>query len=536
MIRRALTLMLPLLVLLATPAADAAGARETGMRETGGTLATGGTALVDLGAAPGDYLRGRLTVESGRFDLDLVDGAGVPLRRFGSDIPTARSFHHVVGAADERLQLRAVEAGRWRIELEPPIPMAEQRVPEPEPLSPAIAALARDLARGGDTAGFWADMAARGTPLVEPADRPDRRIVTFLARGARHNVRLFGGPGTGHDELQRLGNADVWYRSYVLPSDTRLAYQLAPDVPEFAGTARERRVAVLATAAADLLNRHPWPADAPDIWARDSLLVLDDAPAQPWADADASVPQGRLDQLRLTSRRLGNTRDVTLYRPAGFDPARPDTVLLILFDGRDYRQKVPVPRILDAMIAAGVIPPVVAVLVDSLDQDTRGRELPGNPDFADMLAHELLPMVRAAAGFDPDPARTVLSGSSFGGLAAMTAALRHPGVFGNVLSMSGSFWWSPPGTPETGREWVAGRVAAAAMPPPLRVFLAAGIYETSGDGVTASILDTNRHLRDVLMAKGVWVRHREYATGHDYVAWQGVLSDGLVALFGRDQP
>jgi enterochelin esterase family protein len=74
------------------------------------------------------------------------------------------------------------------------------------------------------------------------------------------------------------------------------------------------------------------------------------------------------------------------------------------------------------------------------------------------------------------------------------------------------------------------------MPPPLRVFLAAGIYEISGDGVTASILDTNRHLRDVLMAKGVWVRHREYATGHDYVAWQGVLSDGLVALFGRDQP
>ena len=531
MIRPTRAVVLPLLILLASPVADAAGGQAVG-----GTLAAGETALIDPAAAPGDYLRGRLTVDRGRFDLDLVDGAGVPLRHFGSDIPTVRSFHHVMGDAGERLQIRAVEPGGWRIELDPPVPAAAQKAPDPEPLSPTIAALARDLARGGDTAAFWAEMVARGTPLVEPADRPDQRIVTFLARGARHNVRLFGGPGTGHDELQRLGISDVWYRSYVLPSDTRLAYQLAPDVPDFAGTARERRVAVLATAAADPLNHHPWPADAPDVWARDSLLVLDDAPDQPWADAGASVPRGRLDPLRLTSRRLGNTRDITLYRPAGFDPARPDTVLLILFDGREYQRKVPVPRILDAMIAAGAIPPVVAVLVDSLDQDTRGRELPGHPDFADMLAEELLPMVRAAAGFAPDPARTVLSGSSFGGLAAMTAALRHPDIFGNVLSMSGSFWWSPSGTPETGREWVAGRVAAAAMPPPLRVFLAAGIYETSGDGVTASILDTNRHLRDVLMAKGVWVRHREYATGHDYVAWQGVLSDGLVALFGRDQP
>ena len=62
--------------------------------------------------------------------------------------------------------------------------------------------------------------------------------------------------------------------------------------------------------------------------------------------------------------------------------------------------------------------------------------------------------------------RTVLAGSSYGGLAATTVAMRHPEVFGNVLSMSGSFWWSPPGTPEKDREHVAGLIAGFVAPIP----------------------------------------------------------------------
>ena len=42
-----------------------------------------------------------------------------------------------------------------------------------------------------------------------------------------------------------------------------------------------------------------------------------------------------------------------------------------------------------------------------------------------------------------DAKRTVVAGSSFGGIAAMYAGLRHPEVFGNVLCQSGSFWWAP---------------------------------------------------------------------------------------------
>ena len=49
------------------------------------------------------------------------------------------------------------------------------------------------------------------------------------------------------------------------------------------------------------------------------------------------------------------------------------------------------------------------------------------------------------------------------------------------------------------------------------------------------ILETNRHLGDVLRAKGFRVTQREHATGHDYVHWQGAIACGLVALLNPEQ-
>lgn len=192
------------------------------------------------------------------------------------------------------------------------------------------------------------------------------------------------------------------------------------------------------------------------------------------------------------------------------------------------------PRMLDAMIAAGAVPPVVAVFVANPDRAARARELPANPLFADFMATELYPRIAGELGVSVPAARTVLAGSSYGGLAAATVAMRHPEIFGNVLSMSGSFWWSPPGTPEDRQEYVAGLIAAG-EPLPLRFFLAAGLFETGAHG-TAGILETSRHLRDVLQAKGIPVTYRDYAGGHDYLVWQGVLPDGLISLFGGNRP
>jgi enterochelin esterase-like enzyme len=60
--------------------------------------------------------------------------------------------------------------------------------------------------------------------------------------------------------------------------------------------------------------------------------------------------------------------------------------------------------------------------------------------------------------------------------------------------------------------------------------LEAGLLEVNE---TPSLLHSNRHLRDVLEAKGYEVTYSEFNGRHDAVCWRGSLSQGLAALLTR---
>ena len=96
----------------------------------------------------------------------------------------------------------------------------------------------------------------------------------------------------------------------------------------------------------------------------------------------------------------------------------------------------------DNLIATGKIPPMVVVMVHNLP-GRRVFDLVANKTFGDFMAKELVPWARAHYNVVRDPAKTVIGGSSAGGFGAAYLGLVHPEVFGNVLSMSGAFWWSP---------------------------------------------------------------------------------------------
>lgn len=513
-------------------AQSAAPPLAAGQTRAIGPLQAGESVAMPLAVAAGDYVRGAIEVAAGRFDLDLQTAEGRHLRRLAGDAEGKVTYRFVVSEAPVRLVAIARAAGAAQIALDARIEPSRQAEPIPVPgpfLSPAMEKLAGAVAQGQGTDTFWAELMGAGTPLVEPGPK-GQAIVTFLARGARRNVRLFGAPSGDHEWLERLGESDVWFRSFLVPGDTRLSYQIAPDVPDPPGTPRERRLAILATAQADPYNLAPWPQDAPDAFNRDSTLALAGAPPQPGLE-EAGAPRGTLSQFTLPSARLGNSRTVTLYTPPGFTPSDPRNALLIVFDARAYLTKVPTPQILDNLIAQGRLPPVAAVFVSEIDAETRARELPGNPAFADFLAQELLPEVQKRTGARVPAARTILAGSSYGGLAAATVALAHPDRFGNVIALSGSFWWHPPNAPADAGEHVAGKIVRGPRRA-VRFHLSAGLFETAHGG-TAGILETSRHLRDVLAAKGYDVSYREYAGGHDYFVWRGALADALLALAPR---
>jgi enterochelin esterase family protein len=257
---------------------------------------------------------------------------------------------------------------------------------------------------------------------------------------------------------------------------------------------------------------------------------LPDAPDEPWIREVPGVPKGRVAKEEIRSSVLGEVRTFSVYVPADYDPNGAACALLVVFDGESYGRDaaVPTPTILDNLIYRVKIPATLAVLVDS--GKTRDRDLLCSEPFEAFLATELVPWIRTKYRVTRDPSCTIVAGSSYGGLSAACTALRHPDVFGNVLSQSGSFNFVPAGSGSQDSEyyfesgWLT-RQYVTAPKLPLRFYLQVGRFE----GLSVE----NRHLRDVLEAKGYPVTFAEYSGNHDYLSWRHSLGEGLIALIGE---
>lgn len=396
-------------------------------------------------------------------------------------------------------------------------------------MSSRIADLRASIESGvtGAVESFWNDVAAEGTPLIEPvAGDPGRMLITFVWRGRDDlaGVAVEGGPGgNAPSPLFRLAGADLWFRSYEAPADARFTYRFRES---FAGGAT--------TAVADPLNprqidvfdgvERPTAVPAPP----SSVVELACAPRQPWAQAYDEVAAGLIDKHPFVSRILGNQRLVWVYTPPGYPDGGPYPSM-VAFDGAlMVSQTLALPTTLDNLGAAGLVPPMVAVMVSNPNPSTRVRELPCYEPFVDFLGAELVPWLRNHYAVSADASRAIVGGTSHGGLAASFAALRRPDLFTHVLSHSGSYWWKPAGEAEP--EWLA-RLAASAPNPPPRVYLDVGRFETGDSREGApDTLTCNRHFRDVLMAKGSQVHYAEFSGGHDTICWRGGIAEGLCAL------
>jgi enterochelin esterase family protein len=397
------------------------------------------------------------------------------------------------------------------------LPPSPQTASQPD--SPRLIALARKWKAGNRAALklFWEEVQGK-TPLIEPVPGDDQiRRVTFLWRGGAEasEVRLDGQLPTDAQDapLLRLANTDVWFLTIRLPASARFTYSFARP--------GKRRIA-------DPLN--------PLRFRLSSFAELPAAPPQSWIGIRPDVPKGTLRHEQLRSENLKEERSVSIYTPPGYDPKSGSYGLLILFDGQDYRGPMPIPTILDNLLAAKKIRPLVAILIDNLSEKSRDRDLECYPPFADFLAKELVPWARQRYRVSAEPERSIVGGVSLGGLSAAYCALRYPEVFGNVLSQSGAFWYFPGYENQEENDaspfgWLT-RQFVTTPKLPVRFYLEAGLFEND---CPETLLAQNRRLRDVLEAKGYSVVYSEFAGGHEFLSWRGSVADGLIALAGRDQ-
>jgi enterochelin esterase-like enzyme len=427
------------------------------------------------------------------------------------------------------------------------VPPQQRRTRSPERLDPLASC---SLLATAGRAGFWPAVTAAGTPLVDRIPGDDRHLaVTFLWRGDEPAEvlvlanKLTDAASAGRCRMERLPGTDVWALTYRLPRDWRGSYALAPLVPgaapivtgadaELVELRRSRALAVATPADRDALHRwfdalvhaRPDPYACEHLPDGTSVASLPDAPPQPWNRPNPAVPAGPVVHGALPAGRLGSTHGVWAHHPAGAGADEALPVLLVLDGGR--WAELGLPRTLDALHAAGRLPPLRTIGVACGDIATRTRALTCNDEFLAFLADDVLPWAAGHGATTSDPARTIVAGQSLGGLTAVYATCARPRRFGCALAQSGSFWWpNPAGGAEA--EWLTDAVAHGPR--------SSGIHLEVGTDEWV-LREPTRRMRDALRDRGDVVTYREFSGGHDPACWRGGLVDGLIALTARWGP
>lgn len=191
----------------------------------------------------------------------------------------------------------------------------------------------------------------------------------------------------------------------------------------------------------------PGPQESPKIESK---------PARhPGADRKPGVPEGTVTEMPVWKSAIfpGTERDWRVYVPAQYQPDG-SAALMVFQDGHDYQNRDgawAVPSVLDNLIAAGDIPPMVAVFLNPGHHPEKERPNPWNSSnrsleydslgdrYARFLLEEILPEVERRWPVSKDPELRGLCGASSGGICSFTAAWERPDQFRRVLSTIGSF-------------------------------------------------------------------------------------------------
>ena len=335
----------------------------------------------------------------------------------------------------------------------------------------------------------------------------------------------------------------------------------------------------LALAACPVLaqDQGKFPTPPPAVTAENSII----GPAYadpPESVANPAVPQGEIHEFILYSEdskiypgivrvhdmqrdAQGNymappgglsapgryERHVYVYVPKQLAAGTP-APFMVVQDGHSYVKRM--VNIMDNMIAAKRLPPMVLVFADSGGSDAQGSERGLEYDtvsgrYSDWVEQELLPAVSRNTGvtFTTNPEGRGTLGGSSGAAAAFTMAWFHPERYHKVLSYSGTFvnqaWPVDPATPRGAWEYHDHLIAKSAKKP-IRIWMEVGEKDNRFDNPEATWHNwplANNRMAAVFKAKGYDYRY-VFALGAGHVDGRVVMQTLPSALewLWRDYP
>jgi enterochelin esterase-like enzyme len=349
-----------------------------------------------------------------------------------------------------------------------------------------------------------------GAPIVEGAR------TTFLWRGeadevmVRHRVVGLADPL----RLRRIKDTDLWYTTTDMPEGSRVEYQFEV----VRGDHRESYVN-------DPLNPKlaHGPFGASSVCAATGYVVPD------WTLPDPEARPGEIVEHSLASKALRRQVSFSVYLPARFRRVI-RYPLLVVHDGNDYLDYAAAKTVLDNLIHRNE---VAAMIVAFIPPGNRLVEYANHAPHARFVARELVPHLTETYPLVDTPDGRTLMGSSFGGIASLSTAVRYPGQFGSLFLESASLVFTDIGLDHGGGpafdpvvKFVNGFRAR-----PKRVveqiYMTCGMYEP--------LITPNRSMVSTFRETGMDVRYAEARDGHNWENWRDRLRDGLTWLHPGDQ-
>lgn len=235
--------------------------------------------------------------------------------------------------------------------------------------------------------------------------------------------------------------------------------------------------------------------------------------AQAELDDTGEVAKGDLIAETVTSKYLGGRRRVWFYVPPGYAAATEQLFPVVyVLDGSNYVEKMDVPRVLDRLIAAKAIPPVIAVFAEPGD---RQEEYSRNQRWRAFMATELVPMVDQRFRTFSAPDQRVILGSSLAAYGAVDLAVEYPSLFGLCAAIA---------PPAQTYSLIENQTKARGAVVSIKFFVLGGVYD--------SMIDGARKLRTTLDDYSAPVTYIEVSEGHNTNTFRGHLDDALRALIG----
>ncbi|KKL97120.1 hypothetical protein LCGC14_1837650, partial [marine sediment metagenome] len=383
---------------------------------------------------------------------------------------------------------------------------------------------------------FWKEIEEINTPIFEDIEGDDKyNFITFVFREDEEvdNIvchiqlylqNMFVTEDIKECLLERIKDTNIYFKSYKLLKGIRATYNFSKNNPLEPKNPAENLFKYADSIIPDPFNSKKYLFKMNGISFPINEIESPEAPPQPWYGIRVNIDHGKIEEYTSYSEVQNNKRKILVYTPPNYSKKHSSYHFVLLFDGLIFEEVAKVSSTLDNLIADDKIPPVVAIMVENFGSTNialRNSELAPNPKFVEYIIKELLPWVRENFNVTINPSHSVIGGASAGGITSTFIAFKHPEIFGNIISMSGSYW-------KVGEEFAQQFAQSERLP--LKFYLDVGVLEEASP---SGIFNSNRHFHTVLQEKGYLVHYTEFLGGHDFICFRGSIADGLLYLIGK---